>query len=185
MLAALALTVAVACTNPAPLGAGPSPPPSSPARRLAFPPSEPAPPKLEIVAPRSARRTVGRAVRDLREIGLWHRLTRDLYAVRLSVRTGKGAIPGDRHLADAAYSGLVDDHGSGSLCDVFLFARSILDDHRRQRRFYAAHRADRPSSLRVFWASVLAHELAHCSTRGQRGERWSEHWEERVRDLSG
>ena len=153
-------------------------------QRLARSPSKPRLPKLEIVAPRAARRTVARTVRDLEAIGLWRRLTRRLYAIRLSVRGGASGVPEDMHLADASYTGLVDEHGAGSLCDVFLFARAIRNDHERQRRLHLEDRAARPPALRVFWASVLAHELAHCSERGQRGERWSEHWEARVRELS-
>jgi hypothetical protein len=122
------------------------------------------------------------AEHDLKEVGLWRRLADHLYEVRVSVRPGRSDIPSDRHLADAYPSAVAKPGGFGSLCDIAFDPAAISADLARWRRYYSQGRAGRPpATLRQYWGSILAHELAHCLGNGK-GERVADHWERVARD---
>jgi hypothetical protein len=128
-----------------------------------------------------SERMVRQAVRDLKRLDLWHPLTDHLYVIEIGSRLGRESIPRDGHLADAYVTGLVEEEGSGALCDIMFFPTAITDDLTRWQSYYAGGYLDTPppSSLRQFWASLLAHELGHCM-EGPRGERVAERWEHRA-----
>ena len=122
------------------------------------------------------------AVRDLKEIGLWSRLTAHLYRIELDSRSGSGNVPEDGHLADAYFTGIVDEAGGGVVCDVMFFPSAVVADLQRWREYYARGlMAQEPPTLRGFYGALVAHELAHCR-RGPRGEAVARAWEERALD---
>ena len=125
-----------------------------------------------------SRRLVARAVRDLQRTRLWDRLTSDHYVVRISSRPGIDRVPEDGHLADALLTARMDERGIGSMCDIMFFPAAMATDLERQRAFEAAGGRAAPTP-RIFWASVLAHELAHCLAGGV-GEKGAVRWEQRA-----
>lgn len=129
---------------------------------------------------------VDRAIQDLRAIGMWRRLTGDLYAVRFATRPGREQVPDDGHLADAYLTAEIDGRTGGSLCDVMFFPTAMSDDLSRWRTYHSQGLlADPPPTDRQFWASIMAHELAHCLDGG-RGEGVAMRWERRaLRRLRG
>jgi hypothetical protein len=174
LVAVLAASMA-ACTAPAahaPLVA------ASPRRSAA---------KRKVTRPRGARvlfLATGRAVtrlhqaeHDLKAVRLWGRLTNHLYEVKVAVRPGRSDIPADRHLADAYISAVAAQGTLRNLCDIVFYPVAIAQDLVRWRRYHAQGRLGRPpGTLRQYWGSILAHELAHCLGTG-RGERVAKHWE--------
>jgi hypothetical protein len=137
-------------------------------------------PKLQNEALGPSRRRVRRAVRDLKKVRVWHRLTRGLYIVQLQTDPGAGGVPEDGHLADARRDAVIDEEGSGSLCSVRIYPGAIKRELETLRQGYDRGVFGPPPSLRVLWATVLAHELAHCR-RWNAGEPYAAKWEERVR----
>ena len=138
--------------------------------------------RVEMEAKGRARPLLIRAVADLKRIGFWGDLTSHLYVLRIDSRVGRLNVPRDGHLADAYYTGTIDRRGAGELCDVMFFSTAVSDDLARWRGFWAAGRiAEPPPSVRHFYASLLAHELAHCR-HGARGEPEAIRWERRARD---
>lgn len=136
---------------------------------------------------RRDRHRIRQAVSDLKRLGFWKRLTDHLWQVRISTRPGEARIPQDGHLADAIYT---FQQGRGSnlepVCDIFFYSRAMTLDAERQAAAEAAGALEEPApSLRQFWAVVLAHELAHCTGKGQKGEKHSTRWEERVLEALG
>ena len=132
------------------------------------------------------RRNVRRAVRDLKGLKVWDDLTDHIDFIRISTRPGVERIPLDGHLADSLFTGLVRPGRDGSLCDVYMYSEAIARDVDNQQTLYAYGRLSAPPpTLRQFWAVVLAHEVAHCSQRGQQGELRSNRWERRVLDAYG
>jgi hypothetical protein len=127
-----------------------------------------------------------RSISDLKKMGYWDNLTKRIFVVRVSSRVG--SVPADAHLADSLWTYYQDPDTKelGDLCDVIFFTRAVKDDVARQEVYYAQGRLDHPPpSLAQFWTVLLAHELAHCSKRGQRGERYSTSWETRILDGYG
>lgn len=175
VVVALCVVLAGGCT---PAAESPAPSPPNHAR----PPTRPtAGAKVINVALGRDRALVATAVRDLKAIGLWRDLTRHLYAVQLSTRRGPDRVPSDEHLADAVYTSLADEGGAGGLCDIVLFSTAIAADRRRQADYFAAGRLPRPPpSLRHFWGSLVAHELAHCLGDVGLGEPGARAWERRA-----
>jgi hypothetical protein len=130
----------------------------------------------------SARPLLIDAVAALKRIGFWDDLTAHLYVLRIDSRVGRLNVPRDGHLADAYYTGTIDRRGAGELCDVMFFSTAITDDLERWSGFWATGRiAEPPPSVGDFYASLLAHELAHCR-HGPRGEPEAIGWERRTRD---
>ena len=126
------------------------------------------------------RRRVDRAVADLKELGFWKRLTRPVETVVVSTRPGASRAPRDGHLADAVRNVQLGRR-PGYVCDVMIYSQALVDDVARQAVFYDQGRLSAPPpTLRQFWAVILAHEVAHCSDAGQRGESHSTRWERRV-----
>lgn len=149
------------------------------------PPTRPERAHVEDLARGPSRALIERAVSDLRRLGFWRHLTRHLYVVRISARTGVVRIPDDGHLADALLTGIIDAHGSGALCDIAFFPAAMRQDLKRQARFRSEGRLPSPiPSTRAFWMSVLGHELAHCLPPHrpfrQRGEATARRWERRI-----
>lgn len=132
---------------------------------------------------RAARRLTRRAVADLKAMGYWDDLTKKIDWIRISSREGPGSIPSDGHLGDSLWTYYRDDATGnwGDLCDVVLYTPAIKHDVARQGAYYSQGRLEHPPpTLDQFWAVLLAHELAHCSARGQKGEAYSTRWETRV-----
>ena len=133
--------------------------------------------RVALRAGAEASRKLRQAERDLKHIGLWGRLSDHLYEVRMAVRPGRSDIPEDRHLADAYQSAVAAPGGYGSLCDIVFYPAAIAADLARWRRLHVRGLlGPPPSSLRHYWASILAHELGHCLGNGS-GENVAEHWE--------
>jgi len=123
------------------------------------------------------------AVGDLKAVGLWKPLTRHLYEIKLDSRAGGANVPDDGHLADAYFTGVVDRRGAGPVCDVMFFPSAVTDDLNRWQQYYGAGlMAESPPSVRAFYGSLVAHELAHCRP-GARGEAVARAWEERALGL--
>ncbi len=131
------------------------------------------------------RRRVRRAVADLERLGFWRELTSHVASVTIATRPGPERVPPDGHLADAVMNVRLGRH-PGYTCDIMIFSQALEDDVANQTTYYSEGRlAAPPPTLRQFWAVILAHELAHCSKRGQRGEAYSTKWEQRVLDAFG
>ncbi len=129
------------------------------------------------------RTLLATAVRDLKHVGLWDRLTGHLYEVELDSRPGAANVPADDHLADAYFTGAVDHRGAGPVCDVMFFPSAVAADLERWRRFHdAGVMAAAPPTERAFYGSLVAHELAHCRP-GARGEAIASAWERRALGL--
>lgn len=127
-----------------------------------------------------SRRHVRRAIRDLRRIGMWQRLTEHLYSVRFATRPGRDQVPDDGHLADAYLTAQIDGRRGGPACDVMFFPAAMADDLERWRTYHGRGLlADPPPSARHFWAAITAHELAHCLGDGK-GEGAAMRWERRA-----
>lgn len=121
-------------------------------------------------------------MRDLKTVDLWPRLADHLYVIELDSRLGRANVPEDGHLADAYFTGIVDASGGGAVCDVMFFPTAVADDLARWQDYHSRGlTAAAPPSLRAFYGSLVAHELAHCR-RGPRGETVARAWEERARD---
>ena len=124
---------------------------------------------------------IRRAVRDLKELGFWKELTEHVVRVRISSRPGEYRILEDGRLADSIMTTQVGGRFSGVWCDVLIYSTALVQDIAQQEIYWAEGRlAAPPPDLRDFWAVILAHELAHCSPRGQKGEAYSTIWEGRV-----
>ena len=131
------------------------------------------------------RRRVRRAVEDLKRLGFWRDLTSHVASVRVGTRPGPERVPPDGHLADAVLNVRLGTY-PGYSCDIMIFSQALEDDVANQTIYYSEGRlAAAPPTLRQFWAVILAHELAHCSKRGQRGEAHSTPWERRVLEAFG
>ena len=173
--------------------ASPSEPPPSRSRprpKRPTAPREPIRPKTPIVQVEALggadRWRVVTAIRDLKTMGFWDDLTGHLEVVRVSTRPGAERIPDDERLADSVYTARLTGPVRGQECDILVFSRALADDVVRQAAYYAEGRlAAPPPSLRQFWSVILAHELGHCTTRGQRGEGFSTTWERRVLERLG
>jgi hypothetical protein len=169
---------ALGCNGPAePLARPPARSPALPSERGITRPQRA---KVVFRAAGEPARRLRQAEHDLKGIGLWKRLSGHLYEVRVAVRPGRSDIPGDRHLADAYPSAVAAPGGFGSLCDIVFYPAAIAQDLARWRRYYAEGLLGTPpDSLRQYWGSILAHELAHCLGNGK-GERVARRWERRA-----
>ena len=156
----------------------PEPDQDKPQKRKRTPPSQI---KVENLAlDKEDQRHVNVAVRDLKELGFWKPLTRYVVGVKIATRAGSERIPDDGHLADA-YRSVQLEPTPGYVCDIFIFSQALTDDVLRQQDYYnQGLLSDTPPTLRQFWAVILGHEMAHCSPRGQKGEKYSTMWEKRV-----
>jgi hypothetical protein len=127
-----------------------------------------------------SRSKVAQAVADLKKVGLWKKLTGHLYVVKFGSRLGSENVPEDGHLADAYLTAQIDGDVAGGRCDVMFFTTAIKQDLTRWVTYHAQGLlTEEPPSLRQFWASIMAHELAHC-LRGANGEGVAQQWEERA-----
>lgn len=123
---------------------------------------------------------VAQAIADLKEVGLWQRLTRRLYAVKFGSRPGETNIPDDGHLADAFLTVRIDGDFGGAFCDVMFFPRAIIADLDRWELYHSQGLMSDPApTIRQFWASIMAHELAHCF-KGRNGEPIAMEWEDKA-----
>ena len=137
--------------------------------------------RVQLEARRRARGLIATGIADVKRLGLWDDLTRHLYLIKIDSRLGRLNVPEDGHLADTYFTGVIDERGAGALCDIMFFPTAVHDDLVRWRTYYGQGRiADVPPSLRAFYGSLVAHELAHCAP-GARGEPAARAWERRVR----
>lgn len=159
----------------------PTPPETVSASPSLKTPNAPPPLKLFNNALGRSNRALSRAIRDVKRLGYWHRLTGHLYVVQISSRPGLHDVPPDNHLADAFLRAYIDDEGQGAMCDIRFYPAALRQDLENWR---TAHNRglfdDPPPSLRTYWASILGHELAHCLGHGK-GERVALDWETRIR----
>lgn len=182
VVAIAAAVVAAAC---APAESPPARPDRSPPEAAATTPAArpPARAGARLVKPRfgfigGRART---AITDLKAAGLWAELTRHLYIIEISTVPGRRFLPEDGHLADAFRTLHLDAGGRGVKCEIRFYPAAIAADRRRVAEYYALGLIDRPPpSGRHTWASVLAHELAHCGPSGVRGEAHAHNWERRA-----
>jgi hypothetical protein len=138
------------------------------------------PPLVDNEAFGRSRRSLNRAIEDLKRVKLWGPLTSDLYRIELGSRLGQDDIPTDGHLADAYSTGVLEGDQKGALCDVMFYVEALRSDLRRWRSYHSEERVSQtPPSRRHFWAMVLAHELAHCLPHSN-GERAAKQWESRA-----
>jgi hypothetical protein len=126
-------------------------------------------------------RHIARAVIDLKDLGLWSRLTRHLDGgPRLRPLPGRSNVPDDGHLADSLYRARAD---GGRYCRVTFYPAAMQDDLARQRFYYRrGFLRARPPTMTEFWTMILAHELTHCRDQ-RRGERVALAVEARVLEL--
>ena len=127
------------------------------------------------------RARVERAIRTLKRLGFWDDLTGSLDFVIVRTRSGARRIPQDGHLADSLFTVYIGPGPDGLVCDVVIFSRALSDDVVLQSTYYEQGTLESlPPSLRQFWAEILGHELAHCTDKGQEGEKRSTRWEHRI-----
>lgn len=135
---------------------------------------------VENAAQPGTKKLVRQAIADLKEVGIWRRLTRHLYGAKFATRPGRSAVPPDGHLADAFLTAKVDGDVGGTYCDIMFFPVAMADDLTRWRRYHAQGLVAEPApTTRQFWASIMAHELSHCM-RKERGEKAARAWEKRA-----
>lgn len=141
------------------------------------------PPRVEITnlgLTKEDHKQVDQAVADLKELGFWRDLTKHVVHVKIATRPGLERIPEDGHLADAIQNVQLDPR-PGFVCDIVIFSEALANDVTDQMGFYLDGRiSTQPPTLRQFWAVILAHEVGHCSPKGQKGEAHSTKWEQRV-----
>jgi hypothetical protein len=132
---------------------------------------------VENVSLEETTQDVERAIGDLKEVGLWRRLTSHLYGVKFGSRNGRSNIPDDGHLADAFLTAKIDGNIGGTYCDIVFFPTAMEDDLDRWRSYYSQGLlSDEAPTFRQFWASIMAHELSHCFD-GPHGEPVALRWE--------
>jgi hypothetical protein len=180
-LGLVALVLLSACDNDSDPEPQPQPNPQSespgPAERARTNPTKP---RIDNVAQGLSRRELARALRDLRRLGVWKRLTKHLYAIQIDSRLGLDTAPDDGHLADAYSTVLVEEGSRGLYCDLMFWPSAIRADLARWKGYWANGQIDRePPTLRQYWAALLGHELAHCLP-GRHGEDLASDWEERI-----
>ncbi|MDQ3940361.1 MAG: hypothetical protein M3238_03310 [Actinomycetota bacterium] len=127
-----------------------------------------------------AENLIRRGIRDVKRIGLWDPLTRHLGVVKFAAYEERYRVPPDNHLADASPM-LTDENGDFQLrCDIVFYSLAMAREVTRLRRLHDAGVIDFvPPDLREAYASVVAHELAHC-LRGPHGEKVAQRWERRA-----
>ena len=136
--------------------------------------------KIENVASGWSHRRARVAVRDLKRIGLWGRLSNRLYIVKIGSRPGRVGVPEDGHLADAVLTAQIDEEGGGAVCDIRFYPTAMGDDLVRWDQYYVQRLLPEPApTARQFWGAILAHELAHCLGDGK-GEPVAGRWEKRA-----
>ncbi len=162
-------------------GTEPSTGPGERTGAAARPPTRPDRVEVRNEATGESRLRIDRAVDDLKQLGMWAKLTPGLDIVEIGSRSGRSSVPPDGHLADAFVTSVIEQGRARTLCDVLFFAAAVERDLRRWHRFYRGRRIDsRPPRLGQYWAVLLGHELAHCLPRNN-GERAAQRWEWRVR----
>jgi hypothetical protein len=109
------------------------------------------------------------------------RLTKHLHVAKINAYPGTHNIPEDGHLADAI-PGVMERSTDGELglsCDIVFYMAAIAKEMRLSRAGVLVR--NRPS-LRIAYASIVAHELAHC-LRGPHNEKVARRWEYRAEGL--
>jgi len=188
MVGVLTVVVLAAACDPARPEAGTEATPTPPAPRVT--PEVVVPqersrarvhPRVVTTAAGRNRTRVRRAVRDLRAVRVWRRLTRRLVAVDIHFRPGRARAPADGHLADAYWTAVVEPDLVGGLCSISFYPVAIGADRRRSQRLFERGLAPQPARRPPFWAALLAHELAHCLP-GEPGEPTARRWEAKALD---
>lgn len=136
-------------------------------------------PRVVNAASGVSRPRIRRAVADLKTVRMWRRLTRQLAVIQIQARSGRARVPSDGHLADAYWTAVVEPDVVGGLCSISFYPAAVAADRRRSRALFARRLGPPLPRARLFWASLLAHELAHCLP-GQPGERTARRWERRA-----
>jgi hypothetical protein len=185
---AVALVLLAACSSAEDRPRARSSPPAETKGPEAAPPSlserrRLTPPKKVVVdnlATGRNRRMVKRSIRDLKRIGFWRKLTKELFVVEISARAGRRFVPKDAHLADAFRTLDIRGNRAGILCDITFYPTAMADDLARWTSYHERGLiSDPPPTRRQLWAVVLAHELAHCFMKGNK-EPDARRWEKRA-----
>lgn len=123
---------------------------------------------------------IRRGIADVKRLGLWNRLTKHLHVAKINAYAGHHNIPRDGHLADA-FPGVMEgsDGELGVSCDIVFYIAAIARELRLSRQGVLVR--NRPS-LRITYASIVAHELAHCLP-ARHGEKVARRWESKVERL--
>lgn len=135
---------------------------------------------------RGDRARVEGSIRILKRLGFWDDLTEHLDFVVVRTRPRESRIPEDGHLADSLYTVDIGPGPDGLVCDVLIFSEALENDVALQASYYEQGSLDAPPpSLRQFWAVIVGHELAHCTDKGQEGEKRPTRWERRILEAMG
>lgn len=137
--------------------------------------------KVENIVQSPFRRFAQLAIRDLKRVGLWDELTGHLYMIKLASRREALERDPGHILADAYFSGVIDEEGQGAYCDIVFYYPAIVADLERWQGYFEQGLIEQepPLSLRHYWGALLAHELGHCRQEA-RGEAVAERWEARA-----
>ena len=177
----IGLVFASACTPAEPKPAGRVTPSPSPSRSLITTDqggrAKPGPADITLVfeTGRFEQKLFEKTVRDLVRVRAWKKLTTGLHSVELETHPGARSEAGV-HLADAVLAHTILNGKPLVVCDIRFYPRAIRQELRLYRRVRALGLS--PDQWRDynengvfdeeipvksdFWASILAHELAHC-----------------------
>lgn len=135
---------------------------------------------VENLAEGPYRARIRTAIGDLKAVGMWKKLTEELFVVEISARPGRSFVPEDAHLADAYRTLDIREHHAGVLCDITFYPTAMQDDLERWQGYFDDDlTTDSPPTVRQLWGSVLAHELSHCLKRSN-DEASAQAWERRA-----
>ena len=139
----------------------------APASSPSASPTDP-PLKVENNGLGASKRLIRLAIAELKRIDYWEQLTRDFYYLRFGTRPDP--VQNDDRISDIVAGGLVDESGSGASCDIYFYEGPMKQEYREKKS-----RGLGWLSLRHFWTSWLAHEIARCRGTGDRdssADRW-------------
>ena len=138
-------------------------------------------PKIEFNNTKTLTKPIERAIEDIKEVGVWRRLTKHLYLVKFAVYERGTMKYNKRHLANALSTVVQDEAGEFQLaCDIVFYRGTISEESERAREYQElGYRSQFPSSPRLLYAEIVGHELAHC-LEGKSGEKVAQRWGKKV-----
>ena len=110
-----------------------------------------------------SRRLLARAMKDLRRLGYWTRLTDRLYGLWITVRPPSSKVAEDHHLAHSVVQPFTVGRHLGERCHINFYADAMQDEIEEITEEAAgAGTPPSPELVQTVWTSILAHELSHC-----------------------